>query len=108
MTKKYFIMKVYITSTPDFEVFKLKEVVDTLNLTDGIIEFILTAPLTSKQLGLVDKSYKTISDNEILSFNQLFDICEWHRTNLDIDDDSFLVMITNMNMFGIKSDYSVP
>ncbi len=91
-------MKVYITSTPDFEVSKLKEVVDTLNLTDGILEFIQTAPLTSKQLGLVDKSYKTISDDEILSFTQLFDICEWHRTNLDIDDDSFLVMITNMNI----------
>ena len=91
-------MKVYISSTPDFEQDKLKDVLDTLNLTDGILEFIQTAPLTSKQLGLVDKSYKTISDDEILSFTQLFDICEWHRTNLDIDDDSFLVMITNMNI----------
>ena len=91
-------MKVYITSTPDFEVSKLKEVVDTLNLTDGILEFIQTTPLTSKQLGLIDKSYKSISGDEILSFNQLFDICEWNRDNLNIEDDSFMVMITNMNI----------
>ena len=91
-------MKVYISSTPDFEQDKLKDVLDTLNLTSGVLKFIQSSPLTNKQLGLIDNSYKTIKGDEILSFNQLFEICEWYRSNLDIDDDSFVVIITNMNI----------
>lgn len=91
-------MKVYISSTPDFEQDKLKDVLDTLNLTSGVLKFVQSSPLTNKQLGLIDNSYKSIKGDEILSFNQLFEICEWYRTNLDIDDDSFVVIITNMNI----------
>ena len=61
-------MKVNLTSTPEFSLNVLKEVVLILTQTPGEMEFILGKPLTLNQYSLVLPKLKTIDNDRNLSF----------------------------------------
>lgn len=89
------IMKVYISSTPEFSEKKLSEVVSTLQDIKGAIEFISSTPITLNQQKLfINKSNEQITN---LTFNELFRLCDGYRTIHEefISNDDFVVIISN-------------
>ena len=90
------IMKIIITSTPEFPLVLLQEVIDLLNETKGELEFQLGEPLNSRQFSLSNSQFKEPDKIQFLSFDELFGLCETYRTFKEIDDDVFVVMITNI------------
>ncbi|WP_088323645.1 hypothetical protein [Polaribacter tangerinus] len=85
-------MKVFITCTPEFSEEILDNVVETLNQTSGVIEFI-KSPVKSKEV--FQDYYDKFNDNQVLSNNEFFEICEIFRRNNEFDKEDYFVIISD-------------
>jgi len=89
-------MKVHITSTPEYSLKVLCEVVNLLNQIPGELDFSIGGSITYKQLGLVNPIWKNYSEIESLSFDELFQVCDTFRIINKIPDDEFVVVVTSI------------
>ncbi len=89
-------MKIYITSTPEFSSSILESVVDLLNSTPGVLDFVLSPPLNQKQYSLVNNKVINLEPGDKLTFNDFFGLCEGHRNIREINDDNIVVIISNI------------
>jgi hypothetical protein len=92
----YIIMKVYLTSTPEFSSEVLTEVALILGRTPGELEFILSEPLTAPEYGLKSPKMNSIETIENLSFDEFFSLCDTYRIIKHIPNDAFVVLITSI------------
>lgn len=89
-------MKVYITSTNDFPIDKLSEIVSTLKDINGVIKFVFSKSLTLKQQERFLKKSKEQIQN--LKFDDFFGLCDDYRILNEefIEDDDFVVVISDI------------
>lgn len=91
-------MKVHITSTPEYSLEVLKEVVSLLTQIPGELDFDFSEEesLTYDQLELKSPIWKNYSEIESLSFDELFQICDLYRKINKIPADEYAVVITSI------------
>ncbi len=89
-------MNVHITSTPEFDFDRVKEVALILNETSGILEFIVEQPFNVRQFGALHKKMSNIAAIDFMTFEEFFDLCNSFRTFKDIPDDEYVVLITSI------------
>jgi hypothetical protein len=91
-------MKVHITSTPEYSLEVLKDVVSLLTQIPGELDFVFLKKesLTYDQLELKSPIWKNYSEIESLSFDELFNICDLFRKINKIPVDEFVVVVTSI------------
>ena len=85
-------MKVFITCTPEFSEEILDNVVETLNQTSGVIEFI-KSPVRSFKV--FDSYVNGFRNKTILSSEEFFKVCEQLKMNNPISEDEYFVIISD-------------
>lgn len=105
-------MKVYLIKTPEYETEDFKEVCNLLSSFDGPMEFISSFYAFAKeefyflQYELYPDHPFKYPDNDTaiafdlnrehpLSWRELFSLCQFYREVFSIEDDSFVVLLTN-------------
>ncbi len=88
-------MNIYISGTPGVESGAIKETIRFLNKSKGPFKFIKSKDISETQLKRVLNSEKTI---ESFYFNQLTDIANFYRTAFEIEDDAFLIFLSDYKL----------
>lgn len=97
-TKPTRIMKVIITSTPEFSAQLAKSVVEVLRQTPGEIEFSLGKQASVNKYGHYNPKMKDIAKIKSLSFKELFNLCDTYRTVFEeiVPADAYVVLLTTI------------
>lgn len=89
-------MKVHITSTPEFSVEKLDEIVSLLSSIPGELKFHKGKLLTEKQYKRLNPRLEDINGIDSLTFDEYYDLVQGYRDLLDIPDADFIVLISTI------------
>lgn len=89
-------MNVLVTCTPEVSTELLKEVVKVLQATPGIISFSKGDVLSQKQFSLINEKIKEDSAGLKFTFDEFFSLTDGYRTLKDIDEQTYVVLLTNI------------
>lgn len=89
-------MKAIITSTPEVELELINSVCEILSASIGPISFQIKSPLGSEILELIVDNYKSPETINLLTTDDLFNICSLHRKNAKLDNSDFLILLTSI------------
>jgi hypothetical protein len=87
-------MKVHLTSTPGFSKENIDQVTSLLNQAKGELQFISGKPLTVDQMSLNNVRLRNIGSMGLLSFDELFNLCNLYRIIETIPKEDFIVVLT--------------
>jgi hypothetical protein len=94
---KPLIMKVYLTSTPEFSSEKLDEVIALLQGIPGELEFDKKDSFTQVQYKRLNPRFKDIEGIDSLTFDEYFDLVQGYREfQQEIKDEDFVILITSI------------
>ena len=89
-------MIVHITSTPEFPIDQLIEIVSFLQDIKGELEFKYLEPFNTPQYSFINEKFNDIDKIENLTFKEFFHLIGSLRTFKNIPDDEFVVIITSI------------